>query len=1029
MTLARGFLPSFKTEWNLARILSLLGLLLLPFSADAERLPTRRFTTADGLPSTTVTCVKRDSRGFLWFCTAEGLSRFDGYSFTNYGIEQGLPDRFVTDFLETRNGEYWVATLRGVARFDPMPATNKPMFAVYHLAGTGSADRVNALFQDREGVLWIASDAMYQFNGSPGNGHFTKLNLPNAANLAAGSVSQDHEGNLWIGLSGYASAALFWRSPDGRVRRLEHPFFAAGNKISSLSVDREDRIWIGTFRGLALLSLNDQGKREVNIFSIRDGLPAEIVGAMFQSSDGKLWLGCGGLLRVTVSGTTVKFERVGRDGFASIDAEDLTGNFWMGNTRWARHGFVNYGLADGLKTEDIRSISEGPDGKLYVVTGTHSRYIHRFDGKGFVGVTPFFPGHGGPSDWASWGWGQIHFQDHLGEWWMETGYGLARYPRVKRLEDLAHTAPLAIYTERDGLASNDVFRLYEDSRGDIWISSWNSGGLTRWERASQYFHRFDEREGWPARMPTAFREDRYGNVWIGLWDRGLIRYRRRPTEQFQSVDQIPDGSVLSIWQDHAARLWVATTRGGLVRIDEPNADQPQLRAYTKKDGLSSNDVRAITEDHQGRIYFWTGRGVDGLQPETGGITRYTTADGLIPAGSDNQEAYCDRHGNLWFGFEGLSRLEPNSEPEAEASLPPLYIRHIRVSGVALPISELGATQLSGFVLQPGQNNVQIEFAGLNFGVGEVPQYQYKLEEADKDWSPPSDLRTVNYANLSPGSYKFQVRLIGGWGKIGSSPASVSFRILAPIWRRWWFLSLTALMFGLAVYLLYQYRVNRLLELERIRTRIATNLHDDIGSTLTQIAILSEVANRKLEGSSAETSEPLSRIAEISRDAVEAMSDIVWAINPRRDTLADLIQRTRRFASDVLSTRSIEFSLHTSGEPPETALRGDLRQEIFLIFKEAINNVVRHSDCQHAEVTLAAEDGQLRLKISDDGKGFEKGQDGGDGRHGHGLASMKARAQNLAGTLLISSAPGQGTTVSVCVPLEGRSRPRGTKIPT
>lgn len=1031
LTLVRVFLRSFETKlngWNCARILSFLGLVFLSPLANAERLPIRKFTPADGLPSATVTCVKRDSRGFLWFCTTEGFSRFDGNTFTNYGIEQGLPDRVVTDFLETRDGEYWVATLRGVARFDPIPATNKPMFTVYHPSGTQSADRVNTLFQDREGVLWVGSDSVYQFQGSSGHGSFTKLDLRDTKNLMPVSFAQDHEGNLWIGLNGYASAALYWRSPDGRVRRLEHPFLAAGNKIWSLFIDREDRIWIGTFRGLALLTMNGKGKREFNIFSRKDGLPAEIVGSMFQSSDGKLWLGCGGLLEVTVSGPKVKFKLVGRDGFISIDAEDLSGNFWMGSTRWARHGFINYGLADGLKTEDIRSITEGPDGQLYVVTGIHSHYIHRFDGKRFAGVEPFFPGHDASWDWGGWGWGQIHLQDHSGEWWVVTGYGLARYPRVKRLEDLAHTAPLAIYTVRDGLASNDIFRLYEDSRGDIWISAWGAVGLTRWERASRRFYRFEESARWPSSVATAFREDRNGNVWIGLWDRGLVRYRRGPREEFQSFDQIPDGSVLSIWQDHAGRLWVATTRGGLVRIDDPNAGQPQFRTYTKKDGLSSNDVRAITEDQHGRIYFWTGRGVDALQPETGGITHYTTADGLVPAGSDNQEAYCDHHGNLWFGFQGLSRFEPNWAPRAEASHPPLYIRRVRVTGVALPISELGATQLSGLVFQPGQNNLQIEFAGLNFGVGEIPQYQYKLEGSDKDWSTPSDLRTVNYADLSPGSYQFEVRLISGWGKTSPSPASVSFRILAPIWKRWWFLTLATLISGLAAFLLYQYRVNRLLELERIRTRIATNLHDDIGSTLTQIAILSEVANRKLEGSSPGASEPLSRIAEISRDAVDAMSDIVWAVNPRKDTLGDLIQRMRRFASDVLSTRGIEFLLRTSGEQSETVLRGDLRQEIFLIFKEGINNIVRHAHCKRVEVSLSMEEGQLILNTMDDGKGLESGQDGGDGRHGHGLGSMKARAQNLAGTFHISSEPGRGTAISVRVPLDGR-RPRGSQIPT
>jgi signal transduction histidine kinase len=243
------------------------------------------------------------------------------------------------------------------------------------------------------------------------------------------------------------------------------------------------------------------------------------------------------------------------------------------------------------------------------------------------------------------------------------------------------------------------------------------------------------------------------------------------------------------------------------------------------------------------------------------------------------------------------------------------------------------------------------------------------------------------------------------------------------------LSLLAAVTGLAIYELYQYRINRMLELERIRTRIASNLHDDIGSSLTQIAILSEVANRTLQENETSASEPLSRIADISREAVNSMSDIVWAVNPGKDTLRDLIQRMRRFASDVLAARGIELSFHAPEERVETELRGDVRQEVFLIFKEVINNIVRHAESHRVHVYLSLHEGDILLRIGDDGKGFEESGSARDDGHGHGLTSMRARAQNFGGTCEISSQHGQGTLVSVRLPVERRGPPRVTKIPT
>ncbi len=600
---------------------------------------------------------------------------------------------------------------------------------------------------------------------------------------------------------------------------------------------------------------------------------------------------------------------------------------------------------------------------------------------------------------------------------MASGIGAMRYPAVKHFEDLKKTSPIAVYGTQVGPEGLSTFRMFEDSFGDIWISGWAKNSLARWERARDKLHFWKQEEGWCEVEVTAFREDRSGNLWLGLWGHDLARYRHGRFEYFRREDGVPDGTILSMLVDKNGRLWAGTTKGGLLRIDNPGADKPDFRIYDTKAGLSSNDVRAITEDTWGRIYFWTGRGVDRLDPATSGIVHFTEADGLIPIRSDHQVAYTDRHGNLWFGLKGLSKLVPL---QTGTSTPPSQVRleRIRVRGVPMAVSELGETQLSGIVLQPNQNNIEIEFGSLKFGVGEVLRYQYKLEGADGEWSSPSVLRVVNYADLKPGHYRFSVQAMNDDGIVNPTPAALDFRILAPVWQRGWFLALAWMLVAIVAYFIYRYRLNRLLELERVRTRIASDLHDEVGSGLTQIAILSEVARR--QEISPVTDGQMERIADLSRELVDDMSEIVWSLNPQHDQVADLVQRMRRFSSDVFVAGGVEFEFHSPEGSLDIPLRSDVRRQIYLIFKEATINCVRHAKCTRARIGVKMERGEFQLMISDNGRGLGGSVEGDRSNGGHGLKSMRERAKAIGGIIEITSLNGEGTQIYLRVPI-GRQK--------
>jgi signal transduction histidine kinase len=255
-----------------------------------------------------------------------------------------------------------------------------------------------------------------------------------------------------------------------------------------------------------------------------------------------------------------------------------------------------------------------------------------------------------------------------------------------------------------------------------------------------------------------------------------------------------------------------------------------------------------------------------------------------------------------------------------------------------------------------------------------------------------------------------VRAVNADGVVSETPASFSFTILSPLLQRWWFLALAATMVGLTVFLFYRFRVTQLLKLERIRTRIATDLHDDIGANLTRISVLSEVARRQSGDVASPVSGSLQAIAEIARESVASMSDIVWAINPQRDSLIDLTRKMRQHAGEVFMARGIELNFIAPDHAPDLKLGADVRRNLYLVFKEAVNNAARHSDCARAEIELRVEEGRLRFTVSDNGRGFDPSAR----TEGNGLLSMRRRAADLGGDLSLESRPGAGSRMRLTI---------------
>jgi ligand-binding sensor domain-containing protein/two-component sensor histidine kinase len=1034
-----------------------LLLCLLSGRALAERLPLKAYTTTDGLPHNVINKIVRDSRGLLWFCTEEGLSRFDGYSFTNYGTEHGLPHSSVNDLLETQSGEFWVATNGGLVRFDPKgtPSSrviyigdaavkDKPMFTVVVPSEKARNARATVVLREgRDGTIWCGTWAgLYRLerDGSHLELHYIELGMTGESqdHSLITDLLEDRYGTMWVASLG----GLYRRWPDGTTALYTERDGLPSKAIHDLLEDHEGELWAATrYAGFFRFQADSSHAPPAILASYQkwNGRTTWVF-QLFETSDHRFWIASNGGLTEFVpddgQGKPKFRDFTSRQGltFNEITAlsEDAAGNLWLGtNTsgamKLAHNGFVTYDKQDGVVTvnaifpdraggvcfrgfvlgDERTSLFEGA--KLDVLSAAEHQHLRygRFDGQRFTWFKPDVLKIGNLG-WVGEG---VTLQAHDGEWWLGTGDGLYRFTATDDFTQLEHKRPLAVYQTAERLKEfEQVFRIFEDSRGNIWAST--AGGpnaLARWERMTGTFVRdLAKKPGLPSpedNLARSFGEDSSGNVWIGF-STGVARFRQEHFTFFSTNQGLPAGAIQYIYSDRKGRLWLASARGGLVRVDDPTAERPTFQSYTTDKGLSSNSTTVITEDLSGRIYVGTGRGLDRLDPETGRVKYFTTADGL--AEGDILAAARDRDGALWFGtHRGLSRFAPAADPPA-ASPPPISIMGVLVAGERQPISVRGEVEISLPDLAPDRNELQIDFVGLSFASGEKLRYQYQLEGADKDWGPPVEQRTVNYARLAPGRYRFLVRAVNSDGVVSATPAAITFNVLPPVWQRGWFIALSVLAVGLAGYSLYRYRVARLVELERVRTRIATDLHDDIGSNLTRISLLSELAKQQ-----SGNGKLLSSIADIARESVSSMNDIVWAISPQHDRIVDLTRRMRQHAEEVFSLRDIKLDFAAPASDADIHLPVGTRRDVLLIFKEAVNNAARHSGCSKVAIDFSADHYALHLGITDNGRGFDMRSES----EGHGLRSMARRASTLGGELTIDSRPEEGTTVRFALPVK------------
>ena len=975
--------------------LTVLVILVLPHPAAlAQSLRFRHLTIDDGLSQDIVTSIVQDDRGFMWIGTEDGLNRYDGVSVKVYKHDprnpNSLSSNFINRLLVDHRGHLWVSTGSGLDLFDIAADT------LQHISLLGQPTSATDLCRAPDSAIWIGtSRGLFRHSDTS----FTRATLDGSP-FTRMVWGMRFEGNrLWLvdstGLHRYAT-------------QREHltpvslpPAFRAlsGRSISEVLRDKKKQLWAMTSNGLfrfdsTLATVEHySGKPDRNAVlgdrGIRNGI---------EDTQGTLWFG-------TMSG--LEMYNASLDSFTHFESDpaspsgflgnrvysfciDRTGILWIGTYRGginlyspAREKFRLFAPPATVNVQDIFVISPAPDGNLLIGTdnglftvGTYPEapWIphHQFRGTSIFSIATL----------------------RNGEVWIGTTGSLEP---LERRSNTSVRIPLPV---RD-----PVRLIFQDSTGDVWAGTDSyglyiinpaTGKIARWSPPSVDFN---------AGTWSMFR-DRTGQLWIGTWNspysfrydkrRGTtLRYGNGPLADIP----LPAPAIRVFREDSAGTLWLGAWGGGIYHLD---SSYTPVRHFSELDGLASDYVKSMEIDRSGALWIGTERGLTSFNPRTQTFKTYTQRDGLPSNFFFSGSSFKDKQGILYFGAQkGFVGFNPDSIPRNTIP-PPVAITAFRVLDKPIPpaIWSAGRREIT---LNYDQDFFSFEYVALDFTEPQRNRYAYMLEGFNRGWIQAGTRRYAAYTHLDPGTYRFHVIASNNDGVWNNTGADLTVIITPAFWMTWWFRFGMIAIIILTLYSLYQYRLKKLLEVERLRRRIARDLHDDIGTNLSAIVLASQMAGH--EDIPQSLREYVGDIRSVAMETQDHMRDIVWMLNPKNDSVDLLVSRMRDDAARLL--RELQYSFVAPHELP-AKIDLTLKRNIFLIYKEALHNVVKHSGATHVEINVALQDGSLDLRIHDNGKGFDPVTVSA----GNGLDSIKERARQIRAVLHIHSHPGGGTDIQL-----------------
>jgi len=931
----------------------------------------RHLSVDDGLIQSQVNAVLETTEGYVWFGTFGGVTRWDGTNFKNFQLSSGLCGLDVRAFHETADGRILIATSD-----NGMCSYNNGIFTSINTAQGLPSASTRDFIRDTDGQLFVATgDGLFVFTDE-------SLDLDTARHLLPGvrvsGFAKRSSGGFY--LSTFSHGVLVWNGSEAE------PLLPAEDLPGKII-----RCVHETNDGAVLISVYHQGiwvwrNGTLNPFIYNDQLDSHDVMDFCSASDSTIYFSTNG------GGIAV----LKNDDFHMINTE----NGLPHDTSWAVHegsngliyfatwdgvGIYNPGrfeslnIKSGLQSENIMAITELKDGSVALATiGAGVSLVDKSNKIQVLNTK-----NGLEHDYV---WSLLTAKD--GSLYIGTHAGLNR---------LSNGKLTTVFREKND-PSGRIYSILEDKNGTIWLGTY--GGI--------YFLKNDvpvllyDEENSHRSTVYCVTESTNGELLFGT-AQGLVIVCNGKEILPSDDDPLASLHIWTIHQGQDGTVYLGTNGNGLWVYPDGLGSNSNHQIITIKDGLTENVVFGIKEDDAGQIYATTQHGVSiiSFQADGPSIRQLHSADGLANEECNQGACFADSRGRFWFGtIRGVSCYDPARD--LPVTTPPrLHWRRARLFTKELPLSMFQKTPVFGYQ----DNFFRFDFVATNPIAPNKVLYRHKLSGIDRGWVEEQET-SVAYTSLPSGSYTLSVVARNEWG-YWSDPLNLGFQITPPFWKTWWFILLSVSVVAGIIALFIIYRVRQMLAYEQLRTKIAADLHDDIGAGLTEITLVSQVLEYKLPAEhQLVVQSELNQLGSTARQLAHSMRDIVWLVAPQRDSLHDLVLRLADTNQPLFQTAGIDFQLENLDSLTDLKLGMEQRHHLYLIFKEAINNAVKYSECKKLRLSAQVSKNRVKMKLTDNGKGFELATVD----QGNGLRNMQSRAEKLGGQLLINASPGQGCII-------------------
>ena len=981
-------------------------------------------TNTEGLSQSTANVLLKDSEGFLWIGTDDGLNRFDGKEFKRFyyrfNDSATIAANEIYGICEDPQGRIWVAHFNGgLSCYDK----NTRKFTRFSSAANNkrnlSSNRMYGIYCASNGNLWARSvkgiSKINPVDLSVINYDHPSLEDPNTANVDIEETAHHIwfggklKGLLRINKNGSIDPFRGWNtkihgkavfgicknnkellvtSEKGLFRVFEagnnnykvegiikdSVAFAGASKL--LRLNESNLIWIATeLQGILVADIAQRKiVRQIHSAFIKDNLLSNSVYDLLQDDEKNIFVATGRGLNVYSPYSRIfnnyenifrKIPDFGHPVYAIHELEN--GHLLLGT----RHGGAWYFKPQTLEIKPIAFTKQ---------TSEQNNIIYYF--------TPFID------------------KSFL----VSTSRGIHC---LKLVNGGAVIQPLQHFWELTVLDTVTITEIIIQNDSLAWISSFTNG-FFKWNYKKHTLKQYTKNEDYPSNGPVdnqvldlSFTAEQ--NITLCTKNGFSIFYPGADTFQNMSPGKnypfdLPARNIKNAYDD-GRYIWISTYGAGVQKFDKKKRS---FTALTSSNGLPNDAVYAVVPDGQGRLWISTNNGLAAFDIKTENITVYTTEDGLPDNEFNARAAFQSHTGNIFYStINGLVSIGPSLT--AVNPYNPQITLTYAVANNGERDTVVNTYRKTTFTFPAGFNYVTFKFAALSFAAPAKNQYKVKLEDFDKEWTLLQNENEFRYPNLPPGTYTLVVMGSNNSGKWSDKTLSVKVTIL-PFWyQTWWFKLLLALLAAAALYAAYQYRINQIVREEKLRRKISGDLHDDIGSTLSSINIYAELAKNNNDNKGY-----IDIIQQHTRSTINNLDDLVWSINPNNDNLDVLTERMRSFAQPLLSDNYIVTDFKIQIEEAGIAVAVDKRRSFYFAFKEMVANVVKHAGCTFCAIRIEQKGAHFSIEVKDNGKGFRMES---VNNQRNGLHNLRRRALENGGAFKIVSAPGKGVVCTFTVLLK------------